>query len=125
MEITEVARHSGLSVDTIRFYEKTGMLPPIARDGRGWRRFDPNTADWLRNLGRLRATGMPLRDMRRFAELVHDQGAGTPEAAQERLAILRRHGERLIARQKELDACVAFLNQKIAVYETWEGRKDD
>jgi MerR family transcriptional regulator, aldehyde-responsive regulator len=125
MEITEISRQSGLSVDTIRFYEKTGMLPPVARDARGWRRFDSGTAEWLRNLGRLRATGMPLRDMRRFAELVHSAGADTADAARERLDILRRHGERLIARQRDLDACVAFLNRKIAVYEQMEGQADD
>jgi MerR family transcriptional regulator, aldehyde-responsive regulator len=125
MDITEVSRLSGLSVDTIRFYEKSGMLPPIARDGRGWRRFDPGTAEWLCNLGRLRATGMPLQDMRRFAALVHSAATDTATAARERLDILQRHALRLVERQRELDACVAYLNHKIAVYETWEGRTDD
>ncbi len=125
MDITEISRLSGLSVDTIRFYEKSGMLPPIARDGRGWRRFNPGTVEWLCNLGRLRATGMPLHDMRRFAALVHSDGANTAEAAQERLTILRRHAERLVARQQELDACVAYLNNKIVIYETQEGKPDD
>lgn len=114
MNITEAARASGLSVDTIRYYEKAGMVPAVARDGRGWRRFHAGTVEWLRNLERLRATGMPMADMRRFARLVHE--ADGPDGAAERLAILQAHAERLAARWREVEACQAFLDHKISVY---------
>ncbi|MGL4237671.1 MerR family transcriptional regulator [Tabrizicola sp.] len=116
MNIKEAATASGLSIDTIRFYEKAGMLPKVPRDARGWRRFDGGTVEWLRNLERLRATGMPMADMRRFAALVHTTDASTPGAAAERLAILHAHAERLAARRREVEACQAFLDHKIGVY---------
>jgi MerR family transcriptional regulator, aldehyde-responsive regulator len=119
MNIKGAAAVSGLSVDTIRFYEKAGMLPPLARDGRGWRSFDGGAVEWLRNLERLRATGMPMAEMRRFALLVHAEDAG--EAAGERLEILRAHAQRLEARRREVEACQAYLDQKIGTYEQMTG----
>jgi DNA-binding transcriptional MerR regulator len=116
MNITEAAGASGLSVDTIRYYEKAGMLPAVSRDARGWRRFDAGTVEWLRNLERLRATGMPMADMRRFAVLVHTTDATMPGAAAERLAILQAHAARLATRLREVAACQAFLDHKINVY---------
>jgi MerR family transcriptional regulator, aldehyde-responsive regulator len=116
MNIKEASQHSGLSVDTIRFYEKAGMLPPIVRDGRGWRRFSADAVEWLRNLERLRATGMPMKEMHRFAVLVHIGDPALPDVAAERLAILERHSERLVQRQADLDACKAYLAKKIKIY---------
>ncbi len=118
MNIKEAATTSGLSVDTIRFYEKAGMLPAIARDARGWRRFDAGAVEWLCNLERLRATGMPMADMRRFAVLVHTADATAPGAAADRLAILQTHAARLATRRQEVEACQAYLDHKINVYST-------
>jgi MerR family transcriptional regulator, aldehyde-responsive regulator len=123
MNIRDAATQSGLSIDTIRFYEKAGMLPAVPRDGRGWRRFDGGLVDWLRNLERLRATGMPLRDVRAFAVLVHTTDAAKPGAAEERLVILRRHAERLEQRRRDIAACQAFLDHKINVYSKTGGDK--
>jgi DNA-binding transcriptional MerR regulator len=116
MNIKEAAEISGLSVDTIRFYEKAGMLPPVPRDARGWRRFDAGLLEWLRNLERLRATGMPMADMRRFAELVHRGNPADPGVIAERLALLRAHQVRLDQRHADLASAQAYLTHKIAVY---------
>jgi MerR family transcriptional regulator, aldehyde-responsive regulator len=116
MNITQAAARSGLSVDTIRFYEKSGMLPKLSRDRRGWRMFESDALDWLTTLERLRSTGMPLKDVRRFAVLVHAEAAANKTSARERLAILERHQERLKQRRAALDACEAFLKFKIGVY---------
>jgi DNA-binding transcriptional MerR regulator len=116
MNIRDAATQSGLSIDTIRFYEKAGMLPTVPRDGRGWRRFDGGLVEWLRNLERLRATGMPLREVRAFAVLVHTADANAAGAAEARLVILRRHAERLEQRRQDIAACQAYLTHKIAVY---------
>jgi MerR family transcriptional regulator, aldehyde-responsive regulator len=121
MTIKDAATASGLSIDTIRFYEKAGMLPPLPRDARGWRQFDRGALDWLCDLERLRATGMPMAEMRRFAELVHAKGAQEAVSASERLAILERHAERLVLRERDLAACKAFLTRKIAVYRGVKG----
>jgi MerR family transcriptional regulator, aldehyde-responsive regulator len=117
MKIKEAAIASGLSEDTIRFYEKSGMLPPTMRDKRGWRDFDPNTLEWLKDLGKLRATGMPLKDVKQFAILVHTKTANSASAAKDRLALLEAHAKRLAQRRRELDECEAFLNKKIAIYQ--------
>lgn len=124
MNIKDAALQSGLSVDTIRFYEKTGMLPRILRDARGWRNFSPDTVEWLRNLERLRATGMPMKEMHRFAVLVHQADPALPEAATERLAILRVHSDRLNQRQMELDGCKAYLSKKIEIYQKLQGNDE-
>jgi MerR family transcriptional regulator, aldehyde-responsive regulator len=116
MNITQAAERSGLSVDTIRFYEKSAMLPKLARDKRGWRSFDPAALEWLTTLERLRATGMPLKDIKRFAVLVNSSEGKTKAAAKERLAILERHQQRLQERRAALDACESYLNFKINIY---------
>jgi MerR family transcriptional regulator, aldehyde-responsive regulator len=116
MNITQAAAQSGLSADTIRFYEKSAMLPKLARDKRGWRAFDAAAIDWLMTLERLRATGMPLQDIRRFAVLANSPGSQTKTAARERLELLERHQERLKQRRAALDACEVFLNFKIDIY---------
>lgn len=123
MNIKDASAQSGLLIDTIRFYEKAGMLPAVPRDGRGWRRFDGGLVEWLKNLERLRSTGMPLRDVRAFAVLVHPTDAARPGAAADRLVILRRHAERLDQRMQNIAACQAFLDHKINVYSHMEGRK--
>jgi MerR family transcriptional regulator, aldehyde-responsive regulator len=120
MKIRDAAAVSGLSIDTIRFYERAEMLPEVARDKRGWRNFDSGLIEWLQNLEKLRATGMPLKDMKRFAELVH----GSADSSPERISILTRHAERLAQRRAELDACQTYLRHKIAVYSAKGNQKN-
>jgi MerR family transcriptional regulator, aldehyde-responsive regulator len=121
MKIKEAAEESGLSEDTIRFYEKSGMLPRTKRDKRGWREFDPNALEWLKDLARLRSTGMPLKDVKRFAVLVHTKDANSSSAAQERLTILEAHTKRLAQRRRTLNECEEFLNRKISIYQKMKG----
>jgi DNA-binding transcriptional MerR regulator len=121
MNISEASRESGLPVDTIRFYEKAGMLPRTPRDRRGWRSFSGDSVEWLRNLARLRATGMPLSEVRRFAILVHRADPTDTKVITERLNILERHARRLLERQAELDACMAYLDHKLNVYRNQQG----
>ena len=116
MNISEAASETGLSVDTIRFYEKSEMLPRLPRDDRGWRAFTVPAIDWLKILERLRATGMPLPEMRRFAVLVFGPEAASAAATRERLDILRRHRARLAKAKAELEACEAYVDMKIGIY---------
>jgi MerR family transcriptional regulator, aldehyde-responsive regulator len=121
MNIKQASERSGLSVDTIRFYEKSGMLPRIGRGLRGWRSFSADNLNWLETLQRLRATGMPLKAVKRFAVLVH-QRPDTKAAARERLQILVEHSDRLKHRRTELEACEKYLNFKISVYQKQGGK---
>ena len=111
--IGEAASKCGLSQHTLRWYERIGLLAPIERGSDGWRRFSDADLDWLSLLTKLRATGMPVRDMQRYAELVRS-GAGQAE----RLALLTRHRERVrraIAGQRE---CLKLPDTKIGHYES-------
>ena len=76
--IGEAAEKCGLSQHTLRWYERIGLLGPVARDANGRRRFSDGDLDWLDLITRLRETGMPVSDMQRYAELVRS-GAGEAE----------------------------------------------
>ncbi len=112
MKIGELAKRSGLSAHTIRYYERIGLLPHADRNRSGQRDYDASILVWIAFLDRLKATGMPIRDMLRYAAL-REQGTGT-EA--ERGLLLARHRERVRAHLHELQACLVVLDTKIAGY---------
>ena len=113
MRIAEAASRSGLSIDTIRYYEKTDMLPEIARGPDGQRRFSSENVEWLSLLSSLRDTGMPVKTMRRFAALYR---AGDHTIA-ERREILLAHAGQLKERRAALERCEALLAYKLSIYE--------
>ncbi len=113
MKISEIAERTGLSISTIRFYEKSGLCPFVERGPDGMRTFSQTDADWLELLASLRATGMPMAEMRAFAEL-YSAGDAT---ISERKAALLLHGKRLEVRQTELDRCRAILSRKLQRYD--------
>ncbi|MFT4109419.1 MerR family transcriptional regulator [Propionicimonas sp.] len=116
--IAEAAVASGLSVDTLRFYEKDGLLlRPVPRTGTGHRRYGPEDLRWIDMVNRLRATGMPIRDVRRYAALVR---AGTGNEV-ERLALLRQHRQRVLAQLAEVTDHLGAIDRKIGIYENAVG----
>lgn len=112
MRIAEAAERSGLSIDTIRYYEKSGLVPKVGRGRDGQRRFSPENIDWLTLLYWLRETGMPMKTMQRFAELYRAGDHTLPERKQ----ILLAHGEHLKKRRSDLDRCEEVLAHKLAIY---------
>ncbi|UUP18147.1 MerR family transcriptional regulator [Nitratireductor thuwali] len=112
MKIGELAKRTGLSAHTIRYYERIGLLPYADRDQSKQRDYDASILTWIEFLGRLKTTGMPIRDMLHYAAL-REQGAGT-EA--ERRDLLIRHRDRARARIAELQSCLLVLDTKIAGY---------
>ncbi|WP_278258978.1 MerR family transcriptional regulator [Nocardioides convexus] len=91
--IAEASDALGLSADTLRYYEKDGLLlRPVPRTTSGHRQYDERDITWIRLVTRLRATGMPIRDVRRYAALVR-AGQGNEE---ERLALLQAHREQVL-----------------------------
>jgi len=114
LSIGQVAEQTGLSVHALRFYEREGVLAEPVRRGPGGRRvYSTHDLEWLAVCLKLRASGMPLPEIRRYAELVR-QGRGNE---QERLAILREHRERVLAQIGQLDECLGLITDKIGVYE--------
>jgi DNA-binding transcriptional MerR regulator len=111
MSTREAATKVGLTDHTLRWYERIGLLERIERGPDGRRRFSDADLTWLTLLTRLRATGMPVAEMRRYAELVR---SGSGEA--DRLALLCEHRERVNKLRRELDECAALLDYKIDIY---------
>ncbi|EFV13834.1 MerR family transcriptional regulator [Segniliparus rugosus] len=112
--IGEVADAVGMSAHALRFYERERLLiGPVSRDSGGRRRYSEADVDWLRICVRLRATGVPLSDLKRFAALVR-QGPGNER---ERLAFLSAQRARLDEQIEALEAARAIIAWKTEVYE--------
>ncbi|MFJ3769536.1 MerR family transcriptional regulator [Streptomyces sp. NPDC090082] len=113
MSIGEVAERTGLTVHALRFYEREGLLVgPVRRTSGGRRRYTTVDVEWLQICVRLRESGMPLADLKRFAELVR-QGQGN-EA--ERLRLLDAHRQRVEEQIQALEECRSLITWKVAVY---------
>jgi DNA-binding transcriptional MerR regulator len=117
LTVGEAAAKVGLSAYTLRWYEQEGLLAPVGRDSAGRRRYSQADLDWLLLLIRLRRTGMPVRDMRRYAELVRAGDHTRPD----RLALLTAHRDRVLARMADLQEDLDVLNYKIGLYNRKEG----
>ncbi|MDQ2081904.1 MerR family transcriptional regulator [Xanthobacteraceae bacterium Astr-EGSB] len=118
MKIGELAKRSGLSAHTIRYYERIGLLPYADRDRSSRRDYDASILTWIEFLGRLKATGMPIREMLRYAAL-REKGSGTEAQRRE---LLDQHRTRVRAHVAELQACLLVLDAKIAGYADAEKR---
>ncbi|MBH0780978.1 MerR family transcriptional regulator [Nocardia bovistercoris] len=110
--IGEVSTRSGLSRDTLRWYERIGLMDYIGRDHTGRRRFSDRDLEWLTLIGRLRTTGMSVADMVRYAELVRLGDDTMPQ----RLAMFRKTRADVLAKIDELRQTVAVLDYKIDIY---------
>ncbi|MFF5172134.1 MerR family transcriptional regulator [Micromonospora sp. NPDC000089] len=110
--VGEAAERVGLTTYTLRWYEQEGLVAPVGRDSAGRRRYTEGDVDWLRLLTRLRRTGMPVRDMRRYAELAR-QGDRTLGA---RRALFEAHRARVLARMAQLEEDLKVLDHKIEIY---------
>ncbi|MGK5639794.1 MerR family transcriptional regulator [Streptomyces sp. URMC 126] len=114
LPIGEVVKVTGMSVDTLRFFEREGLLlRPIPRNSAGRRVYEQADVDWLLLCGRFRASGMPVATVGRFAALVRS-GPGN-EA--ERLELLLEHERAVRARIAALGADLEIIQGKVAVYE--------
>ena len=113
LSIGQVAERTGLSVHALRFYEREGLLAePIRRNPGGRRVYSEDDVEWLGMCIMLRATGMSLPDVRSYTELVR-QGDGN---SAERIALLRRHEQRVLAQMAQLNECLELVRYKISCY---------
>lgn len=121
MKIGQLVKRSGLTAHTIRYYERIGLLPYADRDLSGQRDYDLSILTWIEFLGRLKATGMPIREMLHYAAL-RDAGPATEAGRRE---ILERHRERVRAQLAELAESLVVLDTKIAGYAGTSKRMKD
>jgi DNA-binding transcriptional MerR regulator len=112
LTIAEAAERTGLTRHTLRYYERDGLMLNVGRAGSGHRRYSEHDLGWIELITRLRATGMPIREVRRYAELVR-AGAGNEV---QRLALLRAHRERVRDQLETLSSFLDAIETKISYY---------
>ena len=118
--IAEAVRLTGMTAHTLRWYERIGLLREVGRNHNGERRYRNTDLDWLGFISRLRATGMPVAQMKRYAELVW---AGEHTSLQRR-DLLLEHRKRLREQLEELRSFESVLDWKIDFY--WQiGREEE
>jgi DNA-binding transcriptional MerR regulator len=116
LTIQQVAALTGLSVHTLRYYERNGLLEPVNRAANGHRRYCAADISRIEFLTRLRSTGMPIRQMQKFAMLVRQQ----PEAISDRRFILEAHESEVLERIRELKGNLEVIQHKIQHYKKLE-----
>lgn len=112
LTIGEVSERTGLTRHTLRYYERDGLMLDVGRVRSGHRRYSEDDLDWIELIAKLRATGMPIRDVRRYSELVRAGGGNEDE----RLALLQAHRERVRAHLEATAAHLDAIELKISFY---------
>jgi DNA-binding transcriptional MerR regulator len=113
MKIAEVSELYGLSSDTLRYYERIGLIQPVNRNGGGIRDYNELDLRRVEFIKCMRGAGLPIETLIEYVRLVQ-QGDGTIEARKE---ILKEQRELLAARMKEMQRTLDILDHKIEVYE--------
>ena len=114
LSIAEAADATGLTTHTLRYYERDGLLlDAVDRASSGHRRYSEDDVGWIRMITRLRATGMPIREVRQYADLVR---AGDGNEA-ERLQLLVAHRDRVRQQLAEVATHLEAIEYKIGLYE--------
>jgi DNA-binding transcriptional MerR regulator len=109
LTVREASEFTGLSAHTLRYYERIGLIEPVARNAGGHRRYAQTDLEHLRFLHCLRDTGMPIQRMQEYASLA-SQGHATLDA---RLDLLEAHRRDVQARIQELEDKLAIIDAKI------------
>jgi DNA-binding transcriptional MerR regulator len=112
LTISDAARVSGISAHTLRYWERAGLLQPVSRNGSGHRRYAEEDLERIKFLIKLRATGMPIRQVGRYAELLN----GGDDTNEERLALLEAHREAVKAHLEETASHLELIDWKIDLY---------
>jgi DNA-binding transcriptional MerR regulator len=118
LTIQQAAAKTGLSVHTLRYYEKIGLLDPIARQDNTHRLYREEDLLWIGFLLKLRSTGLPIRDMLRYAEL--RRAGNTAESVSARKALLQQHARTVEETIAELQSNLSILHMKVKMYEDVE-----
>ena len=108
----EAAARAGVSIDTLRYYERIGLLDEVERTTGNQRIYRDEHLDWLGVLTCLRRSGMPVREMRRYAALARDGDATEAE----RLRILEDHRAAVLASIAGLREALEVVDHKIDWY---------
>lgn len=113
MTIMEVSRRYGLSADTLRYYERVGLIPPVPRTSGGMRDYDEASLGWVELIKCMRAAGVSIEALTEYCRL-YQLGEDTMEA---RKALLMEQRRQLLERLEDIRMSLERLDQKIEGYE--------
>lgn len=113
MKITEVSKKFNLSQDTLRYYERIGLIPPVNRNKSGIREYTEEDCNWIEFIKCMRGAGLPIEVLIEYVGLFQ-QGDATIDARKELLVEQRNI---LIGKMEEMNKTLERLNYKIARYE--------
>ena len=113
MTIQKVSEKFGITPDTLRYYEKTGMIPPVTRSKSGIRDYTEEDLQWVRLAICMRASGLSVEAMVQYVKLFR---AGD-ETIRDRLELLLNQKAELLDRRKKIDTALEWLDRKIERYE--------
>ena len=113
MRISEVSEQSGISSDTLRYYERIGLIPPVNRNGSGIRDYNEIDVKRVEFIKCMKSAGLPLETLIEYYELVQ-QGDQTMEA---RKAILKEQRQQLVTKMAEIQKTLDLVDYKIEFYE--------
>lgn len=124
MTIKEVSEKFGISQDTLRYYERVGMIPHVTRTAGGIRNYQESDLGWVEMALCMRSAGLPIEAMIEYVRLFQEGDKTIPA----RLQLLLDQREALIEQQAQIDSTLKRLNYKISRYEravetgelTWE-----
>lgn len=124
MTIKEVSEKFGISQDTLRYYERVGMIPHVTRTSGGIRNYQESDIGWVEMALCMRSAGLPIEAMIEYVRLFQEGDETIPA----RLQLLLDQREALIEQQAQIDSTLKRLNYKISRYEravetgelTWE-----
>ena len=124
MTIKEVSEKNDIPADTLRYYERVGMIPPVTRTGGGIRDYQDTDIGWVLLAKCMRAAGLPVEVMIEYLKL-YQQGSATISARHQLLVDQRNV---LLEQRRRIDETLERINYKIARYEaametgvlTWE-----
>lgn len=113
MTIAEVSRKYDISADTLRYYERIGLIPPVPRTRGGLRDYGEESCGWIQLMKCMRTAGVQIEALIEYVDLFQ-QGDATLDA---RKALLVEQRDQLVSRMAEMQASLDLLNQKIDRYE--------
>ena len=119
MTIAEVSKKYDLTPDTIRYYEKEGLIPRVPRNKSGIRDFDESSCRWIEFIKCMRSAGMEIEILLKYVNLFK-KGSST---LKERKNLLEEQKQKLLKKQKDINETLERLNYKIELYDEIEAGK--
>ena len=109
MTIAEVSRKYDISADTLRYYERIGLIPPVPRTRGGLRDYGEESCGWIQLMKCMRAAGVQIEALIEYVDLFQ-QGDATLDA---RKALLVEQRDQLVSRMAEMQASLDLLNRPV------------